>query len=302
MYKLGTSWFFILLYLLMIFLLLDIVRLTLLIPMDFMHGSWKGFLSVAGLVAVIMSWGYIRYNDKKRTELDIVAENKIPAGRSVKIVAANDLHLGYGIGAKELRKWIELINAENPDIVLLAGDIIDTDVKPLKEKNIADILRKIKSKYGIYAVPGNHEYISGIDKSLQFLEGAGITVLRDTTVFVDSMFYIVGRDDMSNRSRETIPELMATIDRSKPVIMLDHQPYHLEEVEKNGVDLQISGHTHRGQVWPISLITDAIYENSYGYLQKGNFHIYVSSGLGIWGGKFRIGTRSEYVVITLTGQ
>ena len=302
MYKLGTSWFFILLYLAMIFLLLDIVRFTRLVPMDFMRGSWTGLLSVAGVVTLLLVWGYVRYNDKKRATLDIVAENKVPAGRAVKIVAASDLHLGYGIGAKELEKWVELINAENPDVVLFAGDVIDTSIKPLEEEGVAYIFRKIRSKHGVYAAPGNHEYISGIDRSVRFLEEAGMTVLRDSSVLVDSTFYLVGRDDRSNRHRETIPALLATLDRSKPIVMLDHQPYHLEEVEKNGVDLQISGHTHHGQVWPISLITNIMYEDSYGYLKKGDSHIYVSSGLGIWGGKFRIGTRSEYVVTTLTGQ
>lgn len=131
---------------------------------------------------------------------------------------------------------------------------------------------------------------------------ANIKLLRDKTVLIDSLFYIVGRDDKTNPHRKNLDQLMTGVDKTKPVFLLDHQPYNLEEAEQNGVDFQFSGHTHRGQVWPISLITDAIYEDSYGSLKKGGTNIYVSSGIGIWGGKFRIGTQSEYVVITLKGK
>ena len=144
---------------------------------------------------------------------------------------------------------------------------------------------------------GNHEYIFDVSKSINFLNEAGITLLRDSVATVNDDFYIVGRDDMSNPNRKTIARLTESLDKSKPIIMLDHQPYNLDEVEKNGIDLQISGHTHNGQIWPISLITKLIFEKSHGYIKKGNSHIYVSSGIGLWGGKFRIGTNSEYTVI-----
>jgi len=300
-YKIGTSWFVILLYFLMLFILLDIVRLTRLVPMDFMRHSWGGLAAIIGIVAVIMISGYTVYLNKKRVELDIVINTMPATQKPLKIVAASDLHLGYGIGAKELTRWIKLINAENPDIVLLTGDIVDSNIRPLEQQGTADILRTIRSEYGVFAIPGNHEYISNLASSLKFLEQAEITVLRDSVALVDNAFYIVGRDDRTNPARRSILELTLGLDRSKPVILLDHQPYHLEEAEANGVDIQLSGHTHRGQVWPISLITDLLYENSYGFLKKGDTNIYVSSGLGIWGGKFRIGTRSEYVVINLSG-
>ena len=112
---------------------------------------------------------------------------------------------------------------------------------------------------------------------------------------------IVGRDDRSNPHRKSIKELLNNTSTFHPqpstfTILLDHQPYNLEEAEQAGVDFQLSGHTHRGQVWPISWITDAVYECSFGEWQRGATRYYVSSGIGIWGGKFRIGTRSEYVV------
>lgn len=134
------------------------------------------------------------------------------------------------------------------------------------------------------------------------MKQAGINMLRDSSVLIDSCFYVVGRDDRSNPNRKPLKELIEPLDKSKFLVVLDHQPYHLEEAEQAGVDLQFSGHTHRGQVWPVSFVTDRIYEVSHGYKKKGNTNIYVSSGIGIWGGKFRIGTQSEYVVIDIKQQ
>jgi len=300
LYTLGTSWFFIMFYLLMAFLLMDLLRLTHLVPVGkFMFASWTGFGILAAVMVVIFTAGYLNYQNKKRVELDIELPQGQSVGKPLKIVALSDLHLGYTIGKKEFTRWVELINAEQPDIVLLAGDILDNQARPVVEQDMAAVFRQIKATYGVYASLGNHEYISGLPEALDFLETAGVRVLRDSAVLVDDRFYVVGRDDRTNPKRESLSSLTGGLDPAKPVILLDHQPYHLEEAEENRVTLQFSGHTHRGQVWPISLITDAIYEDSYGYMKKGETHIYVSSGMGIWGGKFRIGTRSEYVVVHL---
>lgn len=301
LYKVGTAWFFIFLYLLMAMLVLDIVRVTHLLPVQkILYNSWVGFFSVTGVVAVIMILGYIRYENKVRVPLDIHLNKEAVAGPPLKIVALSDMHLGYGIGRSEFESWVEKVNSEKPDLILIAGDIIDNNVSPLRDQRMDEVFRKFQSTYGVYVCMGNHEYISGADESIRFLQDAGVTLLRDTAALIDNRLYIVGRDDRSSRSRKSTEEVLAGLDRSKPVIMLDHQPYELEEVEKNNVAMQISGHTHKGQIWPISWITNAIYEKSHGYLQKGNSHIYVSSGMGIWGGKFRIGSQSEYVVIDLT--
>ena len=208
--------------------------------------------------------------------------------------------MGYAIGKAELDKWITLINAENPDIVLIAGDITDNHIKPLIEQNYS--FENIKSRYGVYACLGNHEYIpneSKITHSLDFLNKAKVTVLRDSAILINDEFYLIGRDDYIVWERKPISELLKTLDVTKPFILLDHQPFNLAEAEKNGIDLQFSGHTHHGQLIPVSWITKLMYEISHGYLRKGNSHFYVSSGIGIWGGKFRIGTQSEYVVINL---
>lgn len=312
LYTIGSSWMFILIYFVLAFLLLDAVLLINkfvgFIPKDMLHQfsreNWATMLFTIVFIALLMMGGYFHYNRKQRVYLPIEIAKPLTdtvCGQSLKIVAVSDLHLGYTIGRGELEKWVDLINEEKPDLILIAGDIVDNSLIPVEKENMAEALKQLKAPKGVYACLGNHEYIGGVvrDQGQSFFERSGIRLLKDEAVEVDSCFYIVGRDDKSNGRRKELSELTSGLDKSKPIILLDHQPYNLEQAEENGIDLQISGHTHQGQVWPISLITKMIYEKDHGYLKKGNTHIYVSSGIGIWGGKFRIGTQSEYVVIDL---
>lgn len=300
LYKIGTSWFFTFIYFLIINLLMDLVKVTRLVPAEtlnqYTRENWLSFGLIVGFVGLLMLCGYLKYEHKERVEVPVTIHKEGYKTKQVKIVALSDLHLGYGIGNDELAQWVQLINKEEPDIVLIGGDIVDSALRPVNENKMDSLLREIRSKYGVYTILGNHEYISDMNKSKNFFEKANIHLLRDSHVLVDSTFYVVGRDDRTNANRKSLEELTASLDKSKPIILLDHQPYHLEEAEANGIDFQFSGHTHRGQIWPISLITDLMYEKSHGFLRKGNTQIYVSSGIGIWGGKFRIGSQSEYVV------
>ncbi len=219
------------------------------------------------------------------------------------IVIASDFHLGNIIHNSRLEKIVAGINALQPDVILLPGDIFDEDITTLIEKNTAGILARFKSKYGVYAVPGNHEYYSGIDRAIGYLQQAHITVLRDSAAFVANSFYLIGRDDPTGKrfggKREKLANLMQGIDQKYPSILLDHQPFHLEEAQENGVDLQLSGHTHHGQFFPFNLITNRVYEKSWGYLKKGNTHYYISCGVGTWGPPVRLGNRPEIVRIRL---
>lgn len=299
-YKVGTAWFFISFYMMLAFLLLDLgawLRLPLRYETIQSNRLYTGLFCLF-LIGVFI-YGNYRYRHKKRVEMTLSAHSGSLQKDTLKIVALSDLHLGYGIGKKELESWVSLINREKADAVLLAGDIIDNDAKPLLEEDFASAFRNIRTKYGIFAVLGNHEYLVGIPETTQFFEQAGITLLRDSIALVDNRFYIIGRDDKTNPQRKSLKELTGQIQAFVPTVLLDHQPYQLEEAEQNQIDLQLSGHTHHGQVWPISWITDLIYEKAHGYLRKGKTHYYISSGMGIWGGKFRIGTQSEYAVIHL---
>lgn len=310
LYKWGTSWIFIMLYFFIVFIVKDFIALAnhLLhfMPSDaisrFTKDNWVGLGFMVGFIILLMTCGYFKYQWKVRVDVPVSISKSLAGIDSIKIVGISDLHLGYTIGDNELKGWVDKINKEEADIIIIAGDLIDSSVRPLNEGKYIEYLNKLQAKKGIYMCLGNHEYISGISESLDFIKKTKIQLLRDDYIEVDSTLYIVGREDRSNHRRKPLKELVSNLDKSKPIILLDHQPYDLDESEKNGIDIHLSGHTHQGQVWPISLITKSLYEVDHGLVKKGNTHIYVSSGIGIWGGKFRIGTQSEYVVFNMKNQ
>ena len=160
-------------------------------------------------------------------------------------------------------------------------------------------LNQLKAPMGIYLAPGNHEYISGMEECERFLKNTPIRLLRDTIVTLPNGLQLIGRDDRSNRRRTPIADLMKKTDSTKPTLLIDHQPYEVAKKDSLGIDIQFSGHTHRGQVWPLSLLVDNMYEQSHGYRQWPHSHVYVSSGLSLWGPPFRIGTDSDMLVMTI---
>ncbi|MDR2894808.1 MAG: metallophosphoesterase [Alistipes sp.] len=295
-YRIGSDMIMIFLYLLLAFVLGDILRLVHLLPRGVMVANWTTSAWLAGFIAVVFTVGSIGYHNKRRVEIALEAD----IDRPLTVVAASDLHLGFGIGRGELSRWVDIINSEKPDAVLLAGDVIDTSVRPLWQGDYAAELRRLDAPWGVFAIPGNHEYISDIDSSIRFFTHAGITPLRDSIAVLAGGVVIVGRDDRPRDGRKTIEELTASLFDDQTTILLDHQPYRLDEAADAGIDLQISGHTHRGQIWPITWITDRMFECSHGHYQKGSTRYYITQGLGIWGGKLRIGSRSEYIVINIT--
>ena len=221
----------------------------------------------------------------------------------IRAVLLSDLHLGTLVDRPRLAFIVTRVNSLRPDLILLAGDVFDEDISALQEQDMAGELARLRAPLGVFAVPGNHEYYSGIGRAVSYLRQAGITVLRDSAVLVDSSFYVVGRDDRTVEQfggrRKALPELLTDTDGRLPVILMDHQPFHLEEAQQAGVDLQVSGHTHHGQLVPFNWITAAVYEVSWGYLRKGRAHYYVSCGVGTWGPPVRIGSRPEIVQIDL---
>lgn len=294
-YEIGTSWLIILLYLFMAFLLLDIGRWVHLVPATFLKNSWSGTLAVTAFMFIIFLYGNIHYHQKVRQPLTLTTGKTL--SRKMKVVMLSDLHLGYHNRRSEFAKWVDKINEEKADLILVAGDIIDKNIQPLEEQEMHQEFLRLNAP--VVACLGNHEYYGGESNALLFYKKADITLLRDSVTTVGDLC-IIGRDDRSNPKRKALSELMKGVDRTKYLVVLDHQPIQLEEAEQNGIDFQLSGHTHHGQVWPISWITESIYECAFGEWQRGSTRYYVTSGIGIWGGKFRIGTRSEYVVAEIT--
>lgn len=290
MYEVGTGWLIFTLYMVLFLFAFDLLKWC---RVFFNYGFFFSLL----FTFILLGYGYYCYRHPKTNIVDIVLDKPLTSDQqSIKIVAVSDLHLGNGTGKADLKRYVKMINEQNPDLILIGGDLIDNSVVPLYAENMMEELSELKAPLGIYMVPGNHEYISGIDHSVRFIQDTPIQLLRDSVVTLPDGIQLIGRDDRTNPARRPLPELMVKVDKSKPVILLDHQPYHLAESEIAGVDLQFSGHTHRGQIWPMNWVTDRIFEQSHGYRQWGNSHIYVSSGLSLWGPPFRIGTESEMVV------
>jgi predicted MPP superfamily phosphohydrolase len=220
----------------------------------------------------------------------------------LKMVLVTDIHMGSIIGKAKVEKMVEMVNAQQPDLVLLGGDMVDDDLRPVKRKDLGKYFFRITAPLGVYAVSGNHEHIGGADASLNYLAAYGVKVLRDTAVKLPQGVWIVGLEDkdmqrFAGKSRKPLAEVMKEVDLSQPILLLDHQPVMLPEKAAAGVDLSFSGHTHDGQLWPLGHLAKAIYGISKGYLRVGEMQLYVSPGFGSWGPPVRIGHRPEILVV-----
>jgi len=308
----GAIWFAFLVYFILILLGLDLIRLF----DSFFHFLPKSVydnyeqtkkiaaIIIVGLVSIIVFIGNLNKRDITLKNLSIT----LPKGNSkvdeLNVIMAADLHLSTIDGEKLLSEIVDKINSANPDVILFAGDIVDDKAAILKDRGIGESFRKLKPKYGVYSINGNHEFINDVEPSVKFMEEYGMKVLRDNYELVDSSFYIIGREDVSTKSfmgkeRKSLEEIIRPIDSGYPGILLDHTPVKLEQAEKNGINLQLSGHTHHGQIWPANIITNMIYEISWGYKKKGKTHYYVTSGAGTWGPPVRTGSKSEIVNIKI---
>ncbi|MEH7234992.1 metallophosphoesterase [Bacillus sp. JJ1562] len=218
----------------------------------------------------------------------------------LKVLMASDFHLGSIVGKNHLQKFVHLVEETRPDIVLLPGDLIDDHIEPFLKENMGEVMKKIDAPLGVYATLGNHDYYgSDNEKIVEEMEKLGIEILTDEVTMIENEIYIIGRNDDTDKNRVDIERLVSSLDSTKPMIMLDHQPNELDDAAANGIDLILSGHTHRGQVFPGNLITGMLYENDYGLLKKGDMHSIVSSGFSTWGPPLRLGTRSEVVIINV---
>ncbi|GHS90733.1 metallophosphatase [Bacteroidia bacterium] len=307
LYPAGTSWLAWMLYLVLFFLLTDCVHLLnrfLHFLPDVVGNNPKFFHQIqvfSGilLVLILMTIGYIRFSNPVVEKLQLQVNKKTACRKNLRVVAFSDVHLGLTVDKNRLSGYVKLINEQKPDIVLISGDVVDNNPRLLNEKRMYEELNQIEAPLGIYACLGNHEYLGGIEGSLDFYSKTKIHLLIDSVVQVDSSFWVIGRDDRTNIKRKLLPELVERTDTTQPLILLDHQPYNLDQAEKSGIDLQISGHTHNGQIWPLNLLVNKIYELGYGFKQKGETFVYTSSGLALWGPPFRIGTQSELVVFDI---
>jgi len=277
-------------------------RFSVSIPVSASAGRVIWLTAALAILATIIAGHAVAMHPRLRT-MDLDIPKKAAGLRDLSIVAVSDMHLGTVVGIDHLRRILALVKAANPDIVLLAGDIYDADVPDELEREIARVLGGIHARYGVFAVTGNHEYYGGVEKAVLNLTKGNVTVLQDSAVLIADAFYCIGRKDLSAQrmgtGRKSLEEICAGVDRTVPLILMDHQPFHLDVAEKNGIDLQISGHTHDAQLFPNNLFYGLIYEKSYGYLKKGNTNIVVSCGAGTWGPPIRTTAIPEVLHIRL---
>ncbi len=308
----GSFWLGAMVYFLFVVILADLTRLTnkfinfLPEPDSPLYSKLKLIVFFVSIGVVIMTVfaGYINARNPRVNNLEIKINKKAGNLKELNIAMASDIHLGTVVNNEWFSKIVNEINNLNPDIVLLAGDIVDEDVKPVIRNNLGEQLRNIKSKYGTYGITGNHEYIGGVEAACKYLSEHGVTMLRDTSVLIDGCFYVAGREDrdisrFAGKYRKKLSEILEGVDKNLPVIVMNHQPFDLDEAIKEKADLHLSGHTHGGQLFPFNFITEKIYELSRGYLQKEDTHFFVSNGAGTWGPPVRIGNRPEVVNIRI---
>ena len=307
---LGGFWLAFMLYGFFFFLLSDIILLFLRIP-GIMKGDsiliyrkWS-FLIIASTSILLIAGGFINAIIPVTREYNITINKPAGEVKTLRIAAVSDIHLGSIIRKRSLKKMSQMIKDIKPDIVLLLGDIVDGEIGPVLRGDLLQYFTWPDCTDGLYAITGNHEFIGGAARTIPYIESKGIRVLKDEIVTLPGGIQLIGRIDRDSfrfyrKERMKLSELMNQVDTNKPVILLDHQPFHLDESEKYGVDLELSGHTHNGQMWPVNYLTAMIYELSYGYLKKGNSQFIVSSGYGLWGPRVRSGSRSEVLMINIT--
>lgn len=308
----GSFWLGIMVYLLLQIVIIDIFR-----GLNALLGIFPTFITdnpvktreISGIIVVsitllVVGLGHLNTWFPAIREYNLEIDKPGGKLKDLHIVAMSDIHLGTTIEKRHMAGIVKRVNELNPDIILIPGDIIDEDIRPVIQSNVGEKLKLLKSKYGVYAVTGNHEYIGGVTKARKYLAEHKVNLLSDTTILVEESFYVAGREDLTinsftNLRRKSLNDIVDSLDKSKPIILLDHQPFKLDKVVENGIDLQLSGHTHHGQLWPFNYITKMVYELSWGYLKKGDTHFYVSSGIGGWGPPIRTVNRPEIVSIKL---
>lgn len=309
----GSFWMAATLYFLIAVVLLDLVRLInyffpiypALIRDNYALAKYVTAISVLALVTVVVLAGHVNSLIPRVVTLDLRVPKRASKLDHLTIVSASDIHLGTIVGRARFDGIVKTINSLAPDVVLLPGDIVDEDLRPVIRQNLGESLQNIRARFGVYAVTGNHEYIGGVEEACRYLVEHNITMLRDESVKVADSFYLIGREDRSSTRfmgppRKQLAEILKGVDRHYPAILMDHQPFGLAEAAEHGLDLQLSGHTHYGQLWPLNYIVKRIYELAWGYRKIAQTHYYVSNGVGTWGPPVRVGNRPEIMRIRLS--
>jgi predicted MPP superfamily phosphohydrolase len=292
---------YIVLFIILLDLTLGVAWLTRILSTETLRGrrfqrAWL-FLALIGPVAVVVV-GAVRNNHPQIREYSVEIPQRSSTIPQMKIAFAADFHLRETTSRRLMDRFVEKVNGANPDIVLIGGDVFEGDRQTEKLSEFQGQFRRLKPKYGVYGVPGNHDLRGS--NGMTFFDRAGIRLLQDTVEKIDNVFYLVGRTDVRFRDRKSIDELLRNCDQGLPVIVLDHRPTDLDNVSLSGADILFSGHTHHGQLSPVNLVTKQRYELSWGYKRKNGTHVFVTSGIQTWGPPVRTAGVSEIVIVNVS--
>ncbi len=252
------------------------------------------------VIAVIFSYiGHLNFVKIKTVSKDIKI-NKVVGRKNLKIGFISDVHLNGVFDKEPLEYSLKKMSDEKVDVVIIGGDFLDNTYKTITG-DIKSVVSKYKFPFGINMVLGNHEYYGGINENIEFIKSLGINILRDDVLSIGGNIKIIGRDDEHNKSREKLIDIISknNLVESEAIIVVDHSPKSIKESIEYGIDFQLSGHTHNGQIFPMNLIVDRMYDNAYGLADFGKTNTYVSSGLGTWMIPYRIGSQSEILIVNL---
>lgn len=324
LFKIGAYWLGISLYLILYVALIDLLRW---IYSKVFKDKYNDFYArtICALLIIVLTgvtsiYGIINAKIVRTTEYEITINKDGGNFKEMTIAMFGDPQFGYNIGEYHLKQAVDIINKNDVDIVCVAGDIFDNQYSAIKNPDkLIELFNQIKSKYGMYAVLGNHDVEEPIlcgftfndddienklasKEMLDFIKKSGMVLLYDENVIINDSVNLYGRADqerpnLGNITRKESGELFKEVDVSKPIMVLDHEPREYDELEKAGVDLMMAGHTHDGQLWPTKIATDIIWENSYGLWVKNAFHAITTSGLGLFGPNMRVGTIAEVCII-----
>lgn len=285
----GNYWLFVFQYGLFISIIVNILMLF----KPFKNMKVMGSIAVVTLIVLFALGTYNAYTPTVKTAT-IEIDKK---GEPLRVVLASDFHLGILSGKNHLQRFVDLANEQQPDVVLLAGDLVDDDPRWFSDHEMDEVLAQLETTYGVYGSLGNHEYYGGkIDVLVEEMAAANVRILMDETIEIAPNVFVTGQEDATNDKRKPITSLKPANDDAFWMVM-NHTPDDLQSPADAKVDLHVSGHTHKGQMWPNSFITNAIFELDYGYKLKNEMYAFVSSGFGFWGPPTRIGTQSEIWVI-----
>lgn len=318
--RISTYWIGIMLYSLLYVVLFDLLRLIakhtkLKNTLLFSRGSVISIGSVVVACAVATClYGIFNARNIKVNEYSVTVNKSCGSDKHLKAVLVADMHMGYAIGVDHITNMVEKINQQDADIVIIAGDIFDNSYDGMDDpEGIKAQLKSIKSKYGVYAVYGNHDIDEKIlmgftfnwggkqlhsEKMTNFMKECNIKLINDESVLINDEFYLVGRRDTDkpgteDGTRAEISELTKDLDKTKPIFVLSHEPDELQKTADAGADIDFSGHTHDGQLFPGNLTIGLFWENPCGMIKKDNMYSIVTSGVGVYGTFMRVGTDAE---------